>query len=73
MPWQYIREILGPGLHWGKSQAEILEAIDRAHTDQRLDAADHLKIILKRRNLVMFEENLPAGAGRKATTTGDPD
>lgn len=59
MPWEYIRNILGPGLHWGKSQKEILEAIDRAHADGKLDAAEHLRIILKRRNAVMMEKELP--------------
>lgn len=58
MPWDYIRMLLGPGLHWGKTQKELVDAIDRAHADNELDAAEHLRIILKRRNAVMMEKEL---------------
>jgi hypothetical protein len=54
--WEYISELLGAGLYWGKSQDELLQAIDRAKKGGRKDAADHLRIILKNRNAVMFEE-----------------
>ena len=54
--WEYISELLGAGLYWGKSQDELLLAIDRAKAGGRKDAADHLRIILKNRNQVMFED-----------------
>ena len=57
MPWRYIRELLGPGLHWGRSQDELLAAIRRAESDGMLEAAEHLRIILRLRNKVMFEED----------------
>lgn len=59
MPWDYIRRLLGPGLHWGRSQAELMSAIERAKSDGQKDAAEHLKIILKMRNDVMCEEKEP--------------
>lgn len=48
--------LLGPGLHWGRSQEELLNAIDRAQKDNMLDAAEHLRIILKLRNQVMMDD-----------------
>lgn len=57
--WAYIREQLGPGLHWGRTQEELLAAIDRARADGQHDAAEHLEIILERRNFVMCEEKTP--------------
>lgn len=59
MPWAYIRSLLGPGLHWGRTQAELLNAIDQARADQQHDAAEHLEIILDLRNFVMCEEKTP--------------
>jgi hypothetical protein len=50
-----ILKLLGPGLHWGKSQDEFLEAIDEARRRDRKDVAQHLEIMLERRNAVMFE------------------
>ncbi len=59
MPWAYIRQILGPGLHWGRTQDELLAAIDRARADGQHDAAEHIEIILGLRNFVMCEEKTP--------------
>lgn len=55
MPWGYIYKVLGPGLHWNKSQAQIRAAIAQAEKDGQQDAADHIRIILKLRNEVMME------------------
>ena len=57
MPWWYIRQLLGPGLHWGRSQAELHRAIDRARADNMPEAVEHLEIILELRNRVMVEED----------------
>jgi len=57
MTWEYIARLLGPGLHWGKSQQEIQAAIERAMSEGKHDAAAHLEIILARRNRVMFEKD----------------
>lgn len=46
MPWWYIRRLLGPGLHWGRSEAELQAAIQRAEREQMPDAAAHLRHIL---------------------------
>jgi hypothetical protein len=59
MPWAYIRRILGPGLHWGRTQDELLAAIDRARADGQHEAAEHIEIILDMRNFVMCEEKAP--------------
>lgn len=59
MPWWYIRSLLGPGLHWGKSQEELRAAIRQAQLDNRPEAAEHIRIILDMRNEVMFEEKEP--------------
>lgn len=59
MPWAYIRRILGPGLHWGRTQDELLAAIDRARADGEHEAAEHIEIILDMRNFVMCEEKTP--------------
>jgi hypothetical protein len=55
MPWWYIRQLLGPGLHWGRSQAELKRYIAQAERDGQPDAAEHLRIILRSRNAVMME------------------
>lgn len=59
MPWAYIRQLLGPGLHWGRTQDELNAAIDRARAEGQHDAAEHLEIILDMRNYVMCEEKTP--------------
>ena len=59
MPWWYIRSLLGPGLHWGRSREELRAAISQAYKDQMPEAAEHLRIILDLRNEVMFEEKDP--------------
>lgn len=59
MPWAYIYQLLGPGLHWGRSQDELLQAIAKAKADGQHDAAEHIKIILEMRNFVMCEEKEP--------------
>ncbi len=55
MPWAYIHQLLGPGLHWGKSREELLHAIQQAESDGMPDAAHHLRIILQLRDTVMFD------------------
>ena len=59
MPWAYIHQLLGPGLHWGRSQQELNTAIQRARADGQHEAAEHLEIILGLRNVVMMEEKTP--------------
>lgn len=54
-PWTYIHALLGPRLHWSKSPAVIQAAIDRAEREGQQAAANHLRIILKRRNEVMSD------------------
>lgn len=61
-PWAYIVEVLGPGLHWSKSQAELQRAIQRAERDGQPTAAEHLRIILERRNFVYLDELEPPPA-----------
>lgn len=56
MPWAYIYKLLGPGLHWGRTQEELLAAIKRARADGKEDAAEHIEIILEMRNFVMCEK-----------------
>ena len=73
MPWAYIRSLLGPGLHWGRSQDELLAAIDRARADKQHAAAEHLEIILELRNFVMCEEKTPrTERGEVATAEEKP-
>lgn len=59
MPWAYIHQLLGPGLHWGRSQQELNTAIQRARAEGQHEAAEHLEIILGLRNVVMMEEKTP--------------
>lgn len=59
MPWAYIYRLLGPGLHWGRSQQELNTAIQRARAEGQHEAAEHLEIILGLRNVVMMEEKTP--------------
>lgn len=63
MPWKLISRLLGNGFHWGKSQEELQDAIREAErlNDQR--AADHIRIILARRNEVMMEKETPPKRG----------
>ena len=56
MPWWYIKELLGPGLHWGKTQAQLKQAIKQAEQDNMPEAAQHIRIILRLRNRVMCED-----------------
>ena len=53
--WTYIYELLGPGLHWGRTRAELLAAIGRAEQDKQHEAAEHLRIILRLRDDVMMD------------------
>lgn len=55
MPWKYIRQLIGPGSHWSRTQQELLDAIAQAEADNMPAAADHIRIILKLRNRVLFE------------------
>lgn len=57
--WNYIRRLLGPGLHWGRTQQELMSAIRRAREDNEQEAAEHLEIIWELRNYVMCEEKEP--------------
>ena len=62
--WLYICSLLGPGLHWSKSPASVQAAIERAEREGQRAAADHLRIILERINVVGFitpEEKTPPG------------
>lgn len=72
MPWAYIHRLLGPGLHWGRSQEELHAAIERARADGQQEAAEHLEIILGLRNFVMCEEETPrTGRGENGNCGGD--
>jgi len=55
MPWAYILSLIGPGLHYDKTQDELVDAIEKAESDGQFIAADHLSIILKRKVAVRFE------------------
>ena len=59
MPWAYIIQLIGPGLHWGRTQEELFSAIDKARADGQHAAAEHLEIILELRNFVMCDKKLP--------------
>ena len=59
MPWAYILKLLGPGLHWSKTQEQLQTAIARAEADNRPEAAAHLRIILKMRNVVHMDKEKP--------------
>ena len=72
MPWWYIRSLLGPGLHWGRSEAELQAAIARAEREGMPDAAAHLRHILHLNQVVgvkcserMYpeQEKAPPGEG----------
>lgn len=55
MPWAYIRSLLGPGLHWDRTQRQLLDAIARADREGQPDAAEHIRIILRLRNRVLMD------------------
>lgn len=55
MPWELVRELLGPGLHWGKSIHQLQAAIQEAERRGNPDAAEHIRVILALRNRVMCE------------------
>lgn len=55
MSWDVILRLLGPGLHWGRTQAEIQAAIRHAEQLGEVDAAEHMRIILGLRNAVAME------------------
>lgn len=57
MPWWYIRSLLGPGLHWGRSEAELLAAIERAERDNMPAAAGHLRHILEMARVVSMSNS----------------
>lgn len=59
MPWWYIRRLLGPGLHWDKTNEQLESAIRQAYKDRMPEAAEHLEIIYDLRKTVMFEEKEP--------------
>ena len=70
MPWGYIRNMLGPGLHWSRTQEQYRAAIARAEADGQHEAAEHIRIILQLRNAVMMEKEAPHAAGLNDTTVG---
>ena len=47
--------LIGPGLHWTKSQAHFREAVRRAEAEGQPDAAEHIRIMWRLRNEVMME------------------
>ena len=55
MPWAYIRSLLGPGLHWDKTQEQLRAAISKADREGQHDAAEHIRIILRLRNRVLMD------------------
>ena len=55
MPWAYIYKLLGPGLHWNKTQEHFRKAVEKAEKDGQQEAAEHIKIIWRMRNEVMME------------------
>jgi hypothetical protein len=59
MCWAYIQSLLGPGTHWGRSQEAFQALIDRAVADGQHDAAEHLRMMLERRNAVMMDKEKP--------------
>ena len=59
MVWAYIQSLLGPGTHWGRSQDAFQALIDRAVADNQPEAAEHLRLMLERRNAVMMEKEKP--------------
>lgn len=59
MPWKYIKSLLGPGLHWGKSREHLKEAIKQAELDNMPHAADHIRVILELRDDVNFDQKEP--------------
>jgi hypothetical protein len=46
-------------LHWGRTQEELLAAIQTARAAGQHTAAEHIEIILDMRNYVMCEEKTP--------------
>ena len=55
MSWAYIHKLIGPGLHWSKSQEHFRKAVQRAEAEGQHDAAEHIRIIWRMRNDVMME------------------
>jgi hypothetical protein len=72
--WELIRQLLGPGLHWGRTQAELRAAIAEAERLGEADAAEHLRIILRLRNDVCMEreEKTPAAQERESCGGQNP-
>ena len=58
--------ILGPGLHWTKSQEHFRRAVQRAEADGQTDAAEHIRIIWRMRNEVMMERMQEKDPGAEA-------
>ncbi len=61
-PWPLIGQLL-PGSYWNKSQDEIMTAIETAVRLDDLRAAEHLRIVLQRRNKVFCEKETPPERG----------
>ena len=59
MPWHYLSKLLDDRSHWSLSDAEISELILQAERDEQYVAAEHLRIILTRRNAVYMYKLSP--------------
>lgn len=67
MPWAEILELIGPGLQYNIPRERLVWALAEAERRGRADVAHHLRIILKRRDIVRFDQgsSLSIGAGQK--------
>jgi len=66
LSWGYIYMLLGPGLHWSKSQAHFRQAVRRAEAEGQHEAAEHIRIIWELRNKVMMERMQEKDPGTEA-------
>ena len=70
MSWDVILRLLGPGLHWGRTQAEIQAAIRHAEHLGEAGAAEHLRIILGLRNAVAMEQEEKPPPAEEGSSAG---
>lgn len=67
MPWSEILELIGPGLQYNIPRERLVWALAEAERRGRADVAHHLRIILKRRDVVRFDQSSDSiGAGHLA-------
>lgn len=71
MPRSEILELIGPGLQYDIPRDRLVWALSEAERRGRADVAHHLRIILKRRDIVRFDQgsSLSIGAGQEADVT----